>query len=72
MPESNPCPVFRVSFTPHNHTISLHQLSGAEIAEVQAGKTRKEPRVGFLSQRWVQSVQMRRNARVGKEAMLNY
>ena len=72
MPESNPAQVFRVTFTPNNHSLALRQLSGAEIAEVQASKTRKEPRVGFLSQRWVRNVQARRAMRPAAGAELNY
>lgn len=72
MPDTNTAPVFRVTFVAQDHTVALRQLSSSEIAEVQASKTRKEPRIGFLSQRWVQNVQARRTMRPTTGAELNY
>lgn len=61
LPQEHAAPVFRITFTAADHSIALRQLTPTEVAEMQARKTSKEERAGFLPLKWVQALYARRS-----------
>lgn len=61
LPQEHAAPVFRITFAAADHSIALRQLTPTEVAELQARKTPKEERAGFLPLKWVQALYARRS-----------
>lgn len=84
MPDNYPAPVFRITFKPADSSttssrasLSVRQLSQSEVTDVQSCKANnREPRIGFLLERWVdlvQSVRARSSTAQGNNSNhLNY
>lgn len=62
MPESNPAPVYRLTFTPAKRqtsalaNITVRKLYPDEVTDIQHSKATKTERAGFLPMRWVQKM----------------